>query len=133
MCTQRSVKMAQTEIDHHLLLAIMPKSQRRSAKRKRHQPEEKPSSASLEVIAVAQEGSRVRQNRVIEGTSFDPRASIFSPADHDAFSVLESQSDPFQLPEGLSASQKPLKDSGPDNPSRSVSVSLFRSCHVITC
>ena len=97
----------------------------RSTKRKRIRPEEMPSSASREVVSLIRDGGRVTKKRIIEGTDFDPRISIFSPDEEKALPILGSPLDPSEFSEKQGTSKEGAsKEPSLDNPSRSVSVSL---------
>lgn len=91
----------------------------RSKKRKRV-PEEFPSSATLEVIAVVRRNGLVTKKRTIEKTDFDPRASsAYFPDNDDTLPSLGSQAVP-QSDSDVSF------DSPHIFPSRSVSVGVPR-------
>jgi len=102
----------------------------RGKKRKR-QPEEVPSSASLEVFTVTRAGkcNRVTRKRVVEGTKFE---ACGLP------STLLSTEAPHASPSSDADPPKPLDEPGASEPpslsttSRSVSVSSLCRCHVST-
>ena len=89
-------------------------------------PEEVPSSATREVIAIIREGPRITKKRLVEESTIDPRASPFSFPDDDTLNALASEMDSFEPSNEKGGSEQPF----PNITSRSVSVSAICACHV---
>ena len=85
----------------------------------------RPSSATREVIAVGRKGGRITKKRIVEATKVDPRTPPIPSLDDISLSSQVDSSQPSNDPDKF-------EEPPPGNPSRSVSVSATRVCHVVT-